>query len=118
MPFSAIDTSSLLPLDAVIRKNQKLLCESKLPILAQKLAKDAYFGESVMLQCTVAGEWDLPGLPEHELKQLKGKLLSLFPQYWRSPFELEAQWRHAEESIGQASKRLRANSRKVTVACL
>jgi hypothetical protein len=81
--------------------------------LAQKLAKEAYFGETVMVQCTVAGERDLPGLPELELKQLKSTLLSLFPQYWRSPFEFEAQWRHAEESIGQACKRLRTNSRKI-----
>ena len=113
LPSSAVDASTLLPVDAVIRKNPKLLCESKLPTLAQKLAKEAYFSEAVMVQCTVAGERDLPGLPEHELNQLKRKLLSLFPQYWWSPYEFEAQWKHAEELIGQACKRLRTNSRKL-----
>ena len=43
------------------------MCESKLPTLAQKLAKEAYFGEAIMVQCTVAGDRDLPGLPEYEL---------------------------------------------------
>ena len=73
-----------------------------------KLAKEAYFGEAVMAQCTVTGELDLPGLPVEELRHLKYKLHTLFPQYWKSPHEFEPQWRTATESIGQACKRLNA----------
>jgi hypothetical protein len=80
--------------------------------LAQKLAKEAYFGEAIMVQCTVVGDRDLPGLPVEELRQLKQKLLSIFSQYWKSPFEFEAQWKSAIDSIGQACKRLRANSKQ------
>ena len=82
LPSSAIDTSTLLPVDTVIRKNQKLLCESKPPTLAQKLASLprmlAYFKEAVMLQCTVPREQDLCGLLEHELNQLKNMVFSFF----------------------------------------
>lgn len=81
-------------------------------MLAQKLAKEAYFGEAIMVQFTVAGERDLPGLPEREMNELKSKILSLFPQYWKSPYEFEEQWKCAEESIGQVCKRLRSSSRK------
>ena len=65
-----------------------------------------------MDQCTVAGEQDLPGLPEREMNELKSKILSLFLQYWKSPYEFEEQCRCAEDSIGQACKRLRSSSRK------
>ena len=60
-----------------------------------------------MVQCTVAGERDFPGLPEHGMNELKGKILSLFPQYWKSLYEFEEKWKNAEVSIGQACKRLR-----------
>jgi hypothetical protein len=62
-----------------------------------------------MVQCTVAGERDLP---EHEMNELKSKILSLFPKYWKSLYEFEEQWKSAQESIGQACKRLRSSSKK------
>ena len=40
-----------------------------------------------MLKCTVAGDRELPGLPEHEVQLLKNQILILFPGYWNSPVE-------------------------------
>ena len=75
--------------------------------LAQKLAKEAFFGEKVMAQCTVLGCRDQPGLPTDELKQLKATIYGLFPQYWASPSEFEVIWANCVDAIGQACKRLR-----------
>ena len=52
-----------------------------------KLAKDCFFGEEVMVKCTVAGSRELPALLSEELRRLKHALLMLFPQFWRSPHE-------------------------------
>ena len=43
----------------------------KPPTLAVKLAKEAFFGENIMKQCTPLGERELPGLPTVELGTLK-----------------------------------------------
>ena len=43
---------------------------AKLPTLAQKLAKEAVFGEKIMKQCTPFGRRSLPGLPTAELNNL------------------------------------------------
>ena len=34
-----------------------------------------------MVQCTVAGDRELPALPVHELELLKNQVLTLFPAY-------------------------------------
>ena len=60
LPSCAIDISTLLPADVIIRKNPKLLCERKLPTLAQKLSKEAYFRKAIMVQCTVHGQETRP----------------------------------------------------------
>ena len=53
---------------------------SKLPTLAVKLAKEAFFGERIMKQCTPLGGRELPGLPTAELSKLKEALHSHTPQ--------------------------------------
>ena len=105
-PSSTINKDKLIPVSNVFQKYPKLLCESKVGTLAVKLAKDALFGE-VMVQCTIAGERDLPGLPAEELRQLKHALYMQFRQYWESPQEFEL-WKISTEAIGQACKRLRS----------
>lgn len=108
LPSSIIKKDKLVPASHIFQKYPKLLCESRIGTLAVKLAKDAYFGKDVMVQCTVAGERDLPGLPLDELHQLKQALYMQFHQFWQSPQEFEPLWKTATGAIGQSCKRLRS----------
>ena len=107
LPSVAINKQKLVSVNDVLMKHPKLRCASKVGTLAVKLAKDAFFGQDVMEQCTVAGERELPGLPDEELQQLKDALFMQFPDYWKTPQEFEPLWKDATAAIGQACKRLR-----------
>ena len=48
------------------------------------LARDAFFVEEVMVQCTTQGWDDTPGLPHKELMELKEELHKLYPSYWNN----------------------------------
>ena len=89
----------------------KLISESKVSTLALKLARESFFGEDVMVQCTVASDRKLPALPVHELELLKNQVLTLFPAYWNCRHEFEPFWTKCTESIGQACKRIRSNTK-------
>ena len=111
LPSSAINKQQLLQATTVIRKYPGLVYECKIGTLATKLAKEAFFGDDVLVQCTVSGERDYPGLPVEELIQLKHAVYMQFPQYWNSPQEFEPLWTKCKASIGQACKRLRSNAK-------
>jgi hypothetical protein len=87
----------------------ELRSPSNIGTLAAKLAREAYFGEDVLIKCTVSSDQGLPGLPIVELQQLKQTLFAQYPEYWRSPHELEPLWSTATTSIGQLCTRLRNN---------
>ena len=78
---SAIEKDKLAPkLHQNIRcfqstANCKLIV-SKAPTLATKLAREAYFGDKVLGQCTVMGCRDHPGLPISGLNELKQDLFN------------------------------------------
>ena len=56
----------------VVKDNADLLQnEGKMTTMVVVLAREAFFGEEVMLQCTTKGYGELPGLPLAELMQLK-----------------------------------------------
>lgn len=78
LPSSSIDRTKLVPTEVVIDKNQSMICESKVSALALKLARESFFGEDVVVRCTV-GDHELPALPQHELDLLKGQII--FPAY-------------------------------------
>ena len=100
-----------MPAKEIIDRNPKLVCESKVSTLALKLARESFFGEDVMVQCTVAGDRELPALPGHELELLKNQVLTLFPAYWNSLHEFEPVWTKCTAAIGQACKRLCTNTK-------
>ena len=58
-------------MEVVLIKNSKLKGEAKAPTLAQKLARDALFGDDVMMRCTPFGTGTLNALPVRELQYLK-----------------------------------------------
>ena len=80
--------------------------ESKVGMLAVKLRKEAYFGEDVLVQCTVSGYHELRAIPLDELNKLKQTLLQQFLNYWSTPEEFECVWERAAESIGLCVKGL------------
>ena len=111
LPSSVINKGQLLQATTVFRKYPGLVYESKIGTLATKLAKEAFFGDDVLVQCTVAGERDHPGLPEEKLMQLKHAIFMQFPRLWNSPQEFEPLWKKCQASIGQVCKRLRINAK-------
>ena len=97
VPSSAIDMSKLVPISVILCKFPKLRCDSKVGTLAVKLAREAMFGDDVMVKCTVMGEQELPGLPAAELFKLKRVL---FPKLWTSKQEFEPLWKGCVDAMG------------------
>ena len=97
---------TLLPVQEVLDRNKNLVRVSRAGKLSVKLAKEAFFGEEVMRQCTPLGMRGLPALPKEELARLKTTLIGLFPAYRRNPAEFEEVWESCIVSIQQACKRL------------
>ena len=104
LPSGAIE-ERLSAADDVIARYPNLK-GGKVPTLAVKLAKEAFFGEKIMKQCTPLGGRELPGLPTTELQQLKEALYSTTPQYWSNIADFESVWSDCIASIGQVCKRL------------
>ena len=84
---------------------------SQIRRMALALARDAFFGEEVMVQCTAQCWGDTPGLPHKELMELKEELRKLYPSYWNNAPAFEEQWSNCLSSISQAYKRLRASQK-------
>lgn len=105
LPSGAIE-ERLSTAEEVIGRYPKLK-GSKLPTLAVKLAKEAFFGEKVMRQCTPMGSRDLPGLPTAELNNLKDAVYKSDPRHWTNIVEFETVWSSCIDAVGQACKRLR-----------
>ena len=113
LPSSSINKGVLSPLSTVIETNLDLLGqESKIPTMASVLARDVYFGEEVMAQCTAQGYGDKPGLPFAEMQELKGEIRKLYPNYLNNSLIFEEKWTKCQESISSACKRARAKLRK------
>lgn len=101
LPSSAIDKSKLQPPSLIINNNAHLVGkEGKVGTLALLLARESFFGEDVMAQCTTQGHGDKSGLPIVELMQLKEEIKKTFPQYWNAPQQIEYLWSKCTESIG------------------
>ena len=63
--------------------------EGKMTTLAVALAREAFFGEEVMAQCTAKGFGGKPGLPHKEMMSLKEEIHKLYPNYWNNPLVFE-----------------------------
>ena len=93
--------ASFVPLhpDLVVEKYIGLKTPAMMSRLAVKLARESFFGEEVMEQCTSQV------LPKTELCNLKLYLVQLFPSL--SKPEFEGYWKTCVTSIGQACKGIR-----------
>ena len=103
----------LRPVDEVLLLSAKYRVLSKASTLAVKLAKEAFFGDNVLVRCTVAGSREFPGLPHKEMQELKGVMLRQFPLFWQTPVHFELTWKDCCKSIGQAHKSLRDKNKTV-----
>ncbi len=110
-----INQDDLVSSQKTIRTYPKLTVESKVSQLAIKLARDSFFGDSVLVRCTVMGHGKLPALPNAQLNELKCTVYKLFPQYHQYPLAFEKTWRDCAEAIGQCCKRLRLEGEKKKV---
>ena len=61
-------------------------------MLAVALAREAFFGEEVVAQCSAKGYGGKPGLPHKEMMLLKEEVLRLYPNYWNSLHMFEEKW--------------------------
>jgi hypothetical protein len=104
---SSIITSQLTPVESALQRYSSWLIDSKFSALAIKLAREVFFGDNVLRQCTPRGLGDFPALPHDVLNKLKMTLLDAFPVYWSKPDAFELIWATAMEAIGQQCKRLR-----------
>ena len=103
-----INYSTLSSPDSVVKKYPSLLKSSRIPTLALKLAKEAYFGPEVMKHCTVKGNSGFYALPEEELASLKKYIFKLaLPRYVSNRYEFEQLWKECTNSIGQGCKHSR-----------
>ncbi len=109
---SEIRKDRLQPPDSVVRKYCNLKGRSKAGLLAVKLAKEAFFGEDVMIRCTVSGKRQLPALPFAELNQLKQRLFLQFSEFWNNPAEFEETWAICVDAINQSCKHVRSVAQK------
>ena len=95
----------------VLRKYCKLRGKAKAGQLVVKLAKEAFFGTDVMVQCTVSGKRQLPGLPLSELNSLKQTLFQQFPEFWGNIAEFEEVWAVGVDALNQSCKHLRTKNK-------
>ena len=110
-PLPKIDYSKLEDPQNVVDKNFKLLNKAKLPTLAVRLAKEAYFGPDIMIRCTVRGVGSHHALPQPELTKLKKFLCDLsLPRLIDRRVEFEEIWKLCINSIGQACKQYRIDA--------
>ena len=107
-PLPQINKESLLKPEDVVEKYSQFLTFFKIPMLAVRLAKESYFGKSIMARCTVRGAGKFHALPEKELKDMKFFLMKIcVPRYTSSQIEFEILWKNCSEAIGQACKSMR-----------
>ena len=102
-----IPKEKLKTIAETLQKFSSLRTESKIGVLAVKLAREAIFGDDVLRRCTPRGWSNMPALPQAELNLLKCTLFEQFPCFWTCPEEYEKTWAIAQEAITQACKRLR-----------
>ena len=111
---SAINKTMLQPEEVVLKNNAKVVGkERKTKTLALILARECYFGEDIMIQCTAQGHGDRPGLPLNELMLLKEQIRITPPQFWSAPYEIEQVWSKCLEPTSQGCKRIRDKRREI-----
>ena len=72
----------------------------KMTTLSVKLAREGFFGDTVMAKCTPQCWQDMPALPHKELSDLKMLLFKTYPSFRTTPEVFEKKWVVAQDGIG------------------
>ena len=108
LPSIEINKENLIPYELILKKYPSLHHANVIGKLAVKLARESFFGPTVLVKCTVMGCREYPALPAQELNDLKQAIFSIFPKYWQNPVGFESEiWSSCVNSVGQLCKRLR-----------
>ena len=103
-----VDKTSLINIKDVINQNSNLLTEDGCGTLAQRLAKQAVFGLSVMACCTPKGSKRFPALPQTELYELKKAVFKELNKFHHRPAAFQTVWdKKCMVAIEQACNRCR-----------
>ena len=107
LPSSKI-TDELQSVKNILKRQRT--ASSKPSTLAQMLAKEAFFGASIMCKCTPSGTRNLPALPKAEMFQIKRIVFNAFPHLFPTAEAFEVEWKKkCWVAIEQACGRLRRN---------
>ena len=112
LPSTNIQKQKLRSPEDVLQKYSNLRGRAKVGLLTVKLAKEAFFGENVMVMCTVNGKRQLPGLPLAELNSLKQTVFQQFPEFWNNCAEFEDVWGVCVDALNQSCKHTRTMAQK------
>lgn len=100
LPSSDINTDKLSSVEDVLKKNGHLRAkgssESNVRHLCVKLAKEAIFGDDILVRCTPGGT--------RELYELKKIILQQLPQYWKCRHLFAATWKKCRDTLDQGCK--------------
>ena len=111
-PSEEIRCKDLKDILSVIAANKKLCVPARASTLAVKLAREAMFGDDVLMQCTVAGErGGYYALPVEEMKRMK--IIMMQQLQTLASCEFESVWKECLDAIGQACKRAREKKKKL-----
>ena len=89
-------------IQSVILPRFSSLIQSYKSLWDKVLAREAYFGEEVLAQCTVSGLRQLSALPLVELNQLKQTMHIRLSEFWGNPIEFESVWALCSDAVNQA----------------
>ena len=112
MLLSELKKNCLQTPEFVLQKYSKLRSRAKAGLLVVKVAKETFFGEDIMVWCTVNGKRQLPALPLAELNSLKHTLFQQFPEFWGNSAEFEDVWAVGVDALNQVCKHLRTLAQK------
>lgn len=90
-----------------MEKYPSMSAEGSVSLLALRLAKEAFFGQDVLVRCTLKGARGRPSLPVRELGDLKVVLFGQCPSCWCNPEKFEVTWNSILDNLGQLCERLR-----------
>ena len=95
----------LQPPSVVVEKYKKLKARFKITTLAVKLARESFFGNDLLRQCTVMGTREFSALPQDKLLEMKQFVEGIVPT--ASPPVFEDIWQKCVTQMNQACNGLR-----------
>ncbi len=107
-----IDHGSLISIDEVLHRYESYVIHGSVSGLCRKLAREAIFGDDILIRCTPKGATSYPALPTEPFNLLKKVLFEAFPDHWNTPSDFEKAWLKCVTSIEGICSTLRKQKRR------